>query len=207
MISPISLRLVLQQLQGYDLLLGLFLLGTGLVFMVLGNRIFKSLIAISFGIVGFVFGCSLPVDIVLQLAAGIVGAMVLAVASIYLAKLAVAALAGGWTALVVAAMALQVQVNNELTLVLAALAFAAVASLTFVLYQETIAAVLSFEGTLMFLSGLVIVLSQYSGVWGYFRALMLETPFFLGFILLSGTVIGFYLQVAEMQKKQAGTSG
>ena len=59
----------------------------------------------------------------------------------------------------------------------------------------------------LFLSGLVIFLSHHSGVWGLFRALMLDTPFFMGFIVLSGTVIGFYLQIAEMQKKQAGTSG
>ena len=122
-------------------------------------------------------------------------------------KVAVAVLSGGWSALVVVAAAPNLNLGEDPTLILAALAFAVVVSLTFVVYHELIAAVMSFEGTLLFLSGLVIFLSHNSVMWGYFRALMLDTPFFMGFIILSGTVIGFYVQVAEMQKKQAGTSG
>jgi len=204
---PISLRTVLEGLEGQDLVLGLFLLGAGLVFIVLGIHIFKVLVVISFGFVGLLLGSSLPLDGVLKIVAGMVGAAGLAVASTFFLKIAVAVLAGGWSALVVAAVAPGLRVGDNLTLVLAALAFAAVVSLTFILYQEIIAAVMSFEGTLMFVSGLVIFLSHQPGVWGYFRTLILDTPLFMGFVLLSGTVIGFYLQVAEMQKKQAGTSG
>lgn len=207
MISPISLRVVIQNLEGLDLLLGMFLLGAGLVFMVLGFHMFKTLVALSFGIIGFSFGCCLPIDVMFQLSLGIALALVLAAASIYFVKMAVATLAGGWTATVTFLVALQMHVRDELTLTLSILVFAAVVSLTFVLYQEIIAAVMSFEGTLLFLSGMVIVLSGNSRLWGYFRALMLDTPLFMFFTLMSGTVIGFYLQVAEMQKKHTGTSG
>ena len=213
--SPISLRIVLESLQGRELVLGLFLIGTGLVFMILGARIFKVLVVISFAAVGFVLGSSLPfvlgsrlpLDGVMQVTLGIVGAVGLAVASTFLVKVAVAVLAGGWSGLVMAAVAPRLGVGDQLTLVLAALAFAAVVSLTFILYHEIIAAVMSFEGTLLFLGGLVIFLSHHSVIWGHIRATMLDTPFFMGFVLLSGTVTGFYLQMAERQKKQVGTSG
>jgi len=205
--SPISLRTALQNLEGHDLVLGLCLLGAGLVFMILGVRIYKVLVAISFGFVGLAFGCSLPMDMIIQLMVGLVGAAALVLVSSYFVKLAVAILAGGWSALVTMELALHLQANEQVTLVLAALAFAAAVSRTFVLYQEISAAVTSFEGTLLFVGGLVIFLSHYHGVWGYFRARILATPVFMGFILLAGAVIGFYGQVAEMQKKQVGTSG
>jgi len=205
--SPISLRTVLEGLEGQELVLGLCLLGAGLVFLILGARIFKVLVIISFAFVGLLLGCSLPLDGVLTLVAGVIGAVGLAVVSTFCMKVAVAVLSGGWSALVVVAAAPNLNLGEDPTLILAALAFAVVVSLTFVVYHELIAAVMSFEGTLLFLSGLVIFLSHNSVMWGYFRALMLDTPFFMGFIILSGTVIGFYVQVAEMQKKQAGTSG
>jgi len=205
--SPISLRIVLKGLEGRELVLGLFLLGAGLVFMILGARIFKVLVVVSFAAVGFVLGSSLPLDKVMQVTLGVVGAVGLAVASTFFVKVAVAVLAGGWSGLVVIAVAPHLGVSEKLTLVLAALAFAAVVSLAFVLYQEIIAAVMSFEGALLFMGGLVIFLSHHPGIWGHVHATMLDTPFFTAFLLLAGTVMGFYLQMAERQKKQAGTSG
>jgi len=204
--SPISLRAVLQSLEGQDAILGMCLLGGGLVFMILGAHIFKCLVGISFAFVGMAACSFLPIDIVLRIALGIVAGGALAAASAYFSKMSVAILAGGWTVLLVAMLAAYLQVSDNMMLVLATLSFATAVSFTFVVYEEIIAILMSFEGTLLFLSGMVVFLSHYSRVWGYFRSLMLETPYFMGFVMLSGTVIGFSLQIAELQKKRSGMS-
>lgn len=205
--SPISLRAIIQSLEGQDAILGMCLLGTGLVFMILGAHIFKCLVGVTFGFIGILFCSLFPIDVIFQIALGIVVGGILAAISAYFPKISVSVLAGGWTALLMAMLAMYFRVSDNMVLVLAMLSFAAAISFTFVIFEEMIAALMSFEGTLLFLSGLVIFLSHYSKVWGYFRSLMIDTPFFLGFVIVSGTVMGFYLQIAEMQKRRAGMSG
>jgi hypothetical protein len=37
--------------------------------------------------------------------------------------------------------------------------------------------------------------------------MLMEMPALLAFLILAGTVAGYYTQIAERQKKQVGTSG
>lgn len=201
-----DLRMALQLLEGRELMLGLFLSGVGLVFIILGLRVFRSLVSVSFGGVGFVFGLMVPLDTPWCWLAAACGAVALGVVSARFMKASVAVLAAGWAALVTLIAVTPLGLTDEMVLVASVLAFGAVISLTFIMYYETIAAVMSFEGTLLFLSGLVVFISHQPAVWTHLRELFVDSPFFGPFAVLAGTVTGFYLQVAEMQKKEVGTS-
>ena len=202
----ISLTVLLGELEGQDMLLGLALVGVGLVFVIFGARIFKPLIILSFLVVGFVFGMALPVTLVAQLLTGIVAAIGLAVVSKFYPQLSVALLAGGWAALVVTIVACYLGASDRIAMVLGGFSLAVTVSLGFVVQYEVAAAVLSFQGTLLMAGGLVIYLSHHAATWRHLRTIILENPPFLAFLLLAGTVTGYYLQVAEAQKKAIGTS-
>jgi len=203
----LSLRMLIGELEGQDPVLGVLMIGAGLVFVILGARIFRVLMAISLGCVGLVLGASLPLDPFWQMLAGVAGGIGLALASVFLVRLGVAALAGGWFAAAAMLVAGHLQARDDIVLIIGGLAFLAIAALTFVLYFEVIAAVMSFEGALLILAGLAICLSRYSAMWYHIRALLLETPALAAFLVLAGTVAGYYTQIAERQKKQVGISG
>lgn len=205
--SSISFRALVEGMEGQDLVLGAVLLGAGLVFMIVGARLFKMLLALSFAGVGLALGASLPISEPYHWVVGAAVGLGLALISTLVAKVAVGVLAGGWAGLAVAAALMGVGVSDQVVLIVGGVICAVVISLTFVLYQEIIAAVMSFEGTLLFLAGLIVFLSHSASGWAPLRAMFLDMPFFGAFLLIAGTVTGFYLQVTELQKRQVGTSG
>jgi hypothetical protein len=194
-----SLRSLLEGLEVQEPLVGLFLVTAGLVFMVTGARIFQVLLIISYAWVGFMLGSSLPLEPMWQVIAGVVAGLGLAIASRFFVRLGVAFLAGGWFAFVAMSVATG--------LVIGGMAFLAAVALAFVVYFEVIAAVMSFEGTLLIIGGLIALISQYSTMWLRIRSMVIESPALLSFLLLAGTVTGYYTQISERQKKQVGTSG
>lgn len=202
-----SMRMLIEELERQDPVLGLLLIGTGLVFVIIGARIFRFLLAISFGCVGLVLGAALPLDPFWQMLAGVAAGVGFAIASVFLVRLGVAALAGGWFAAAAMMVADYLRAGDAVVLIIGGLAFLGIAALSFVLYFEVIAAVMSFEGALLILAGLAICLSRYSAMWYHIRSLLLETPALVAFLVLAGTVAGYYTQIAERQKKQVGTSG
>ncbi len=90
----LSLQSILESLADQGFLIGLLLAAAGLTCMFLGGRIVKALVAISFGVLGFLLGISLPVVWPLSLALGILCAVGLGLASTYLSRLGVGILAG-----------------------------------------------------------------------------------------------------------------
>jgi len=198
---------MLQNLEAQEPVLGVLLLGAGLVFLIMGARIFRILMALSLLCIGFAIGGQLPLEPGWALAAGAVAGIGLAVLSKYFVRLGVALLAGGWLAAATLVVAENLGADPLIAAILGGFAFLAAVSLVFVLYFEVIAAVMSLEGTVLLLSGMVVCLSHYSGAWPRLRSVFVETPVLVGFLLLAGTVTGYYTQIAERQKRQVGTSG
>ena len=151
---------ILDDLVSQDMVLGLFLGGAGLVFLLMGIRMAKSLIALSFGVSGFVLGGSLQLPPSLQLLAGGVAAAGLAATDVYAFRPAVAVLAGTWGGLMTGGLLNLLGTGNQVSLIAAAFVFVAVVSLTFIMLQEVIAFVTSLEGTVLFLAGLVVFMSK-----------------------------------------------
>jgi len=211
MMDLFTLRVMLDELARLELIMGLCFIGTGLVFGLMGFRLFKVLIVVSFGVIGFIIGdslgSSLGVGGGLELLFGFVGALGLALFSVYLVKISVAILAGGWAGLAVVMVVNQFASSQLLLLVCGLAAFIVVASLTLVMYQEIIIFVTSLEGALLFLGGLAVFVSRMDTLWGHLRRLLLDTPIFAPFLLVAGTVTAYYLQLADLSKKKSGMSG
>jgi hypothetical protein len=191
-----------------ELAIGVLLMGLGVVFMIMGLRLFKALICLSFAAGGLALGLQVPVSDTLQWVCGGVAAVVLGIASSYVMKLAVAILAGGWAGFLAAALISHLDVGEFVPLSVGGAVLLAVASLTLTLYHQVISFVTSLEGSMLFLGGLIAVLARaVPGVWGELRSMLLTNAIFGPFLVVAGTVMGFYFQWAESRQQESGMSG
>jgi hypothetical protein len=202
-----NLQHALDVLANQQLLLGFFLLSAGLVFMIFGVRVSRPLVAVSFGVLGFVLCFFLPIAEDLKLGLAFMGAIGLGAASTCFIRAALTILAGAWAAcatlLVVVALA---DLPMEAVLMIGTIAFVCAASLALIMYQEVTAFVLSLEGSLLFIAGLVILANQNQILWKHIRDMLIDNPVFAPFALLAGAMTGFYWQSAELRQRDAGTS-
>jgi hypothetical protein len=191
-----------------ELIIGVLLMGLGVVFMIMGLRLFKALICLSFAAGGFVLGLQMPVSDNLQWVCAGVAAVVLGIASSFVMKLAVAILAGGWAGFMVAALISRLDVGEVVSLSAGGAVLLVVASLALTLYHQVISFVTSLEGSLLFLGGLIAVFAHaVPGVWQDLRGMLVTNAIFGPFLITSGTVMGFYFQWAESRQQQSGMSG
>lgn len=197
---------VVDELARQEVVVGAFLLGIGLVFMLLGIRLSRMLIGLSFGVLGFVVGFGVPAPPEARIATGMIMALGLGAASLWVVRPAVAVLAGFWAGLLAFMIADHMARDPEIALVAGAVVFIAVVATSYILLQEVIALVTSLEGTLLFLAGLVVLANQSPVFWLHMRSLLVSSSIFGPFLVLSGTIVGFYTQIAELQKKDAGRS-
>jgi hypothetical protein len=203
-----NLPFIVDELARQEVVVGAFLLAAGLLFMLMGLRLSRVLVALSYGVIGFILGCSVPAPDEARIAAGMITALGLAGASVWVIRPAVAVLAGLWAGLVTFLLVSRLAaVDDQIALVAGAVVFAGAASITYVMLQEIIAIITSLEGTLLFLGGLIILMNQSPVFWSHMRNLLVSSTIFGPFLVLSGTVVGYYTQVAEQQKKSAGRSG
>jgi hypothetical protein len=202
----INLAGIFDVLATQEMLLGLFLTGAGLVFMLFGFRVSNALVAISFGVLGFVLCASLPLPEDARLAACFVGALGLGAASTFFVRLSVALLTGFWASY---AMLLAIgawEIPQSAVLIIVGVSFLCGASMILVAYRETIAFILSLEGTALLIGGMVIFASQTYSLAGHLRHLLVGNPVFAPFVLMAGTITGFYWQLSELRQRDAGVA-
>jgi hypothetical protein len=203
---PFQLPSIVDEVARQELLVGAFLLATGLMFIFMGVRLSRMLVALSFGIIGFVVGASVPGPSESRLACGLIAAIGLGGASLWMVRPGVAVLAGIWGGLTAMIVMSGCGLTGDVAMVVSAVVFAGCASLAFVSFHKVIAMVTSLEGTLLFIGGFIVMLNQSPAVWIHLRGLLVGNPVFAPFLVLAGTVTGFYLQLTELQKKQTGRS-
>lgn len=201
---------LLDELARQELVLGLVLIGAGLVFMLMGTQMSRVLVAISFGVIGFVvagFAAGADGDDMTWLIYAFAAAILLGAVSMYFERPAVGVLAGAWAALCVMGYLANMRIPEQVWYALGVVTFGAVIAMSVILYEETVAGVTSFEGAILTLSGCVIFLSEHPAFWRPIRDLLINTPIFAPFLVLAVTVTGFYLQLAKLRQKQSGMSG
>ena len=190
---------------GQGAMLSLVLLSAGVIFMLMGLRLYGALIMASFGCIGFRLGMLVPVEGWLNWVCAGIAAVALAAVSAYLMRFAVAVLAGGWAGVATAAL-VQPMVNEQVSVIAGIAVLIAVVSLTFILFEQIVAFVTSFEGSLIFLCGLTLLMSQRVGTRHIVDGTLGRNGYFAAFLILGGTVIGYYAQMAEDYRKRAGSS-
>ncbi len=205
---PSSVRDTVLMCERQEVAVGVLLLGAGLVFMILGVKLYKSLIPISFVGIGLAIGVNVPVSgEVAQWACGIILAVALGIGSSYVNKLAVALLAGGWTGVFAASLAVTFGLQQRISLGIGLVFLLAVASLAMPLYQQVIAYVTSLQGSMLTIGGLIAVLHAFPTFWAGLRTIVVDNSFVAPFFIVSLTVMGFYLQSAETRQMESGMSG
>lgn len=204
--TSIDLGGALDVLANQDALLGVFLAGAGLVFMAVGLRLQRSLVAISFGVLGFVSGVLLIGGESTRLIAGMIGATVFGTVSTRYFKPAVIVLSGAWAGYAAALVASHFELSALILASIGMVAFGMAVAMAFIMYREVTAFVLSFEGTLLVVAAMVIFFNQKPMVWAQLRSMLVSYPIFAIFVLLAGTVTGFYWQMSEMRQRDAGTT-
>ncbi len=185
---------------------GVLLLAVGLVFMILGVKLFRALIPLSFAAIGFVIGWNMPLSEIGQWVCGGACAVVLGVLSAYVTRLSVALLAGAWTGLFAASLAVSFGLQTMISLGIGAVFLAAVASLSLALYKPLIAYVTSLQGAMLTVGGIVAFLHHFT-FWFSLRSIFIEYTFVPPFFVVALTVMGFYLQLAETRQLESGMSG
>ena len=202
-----SLTQLFGRLENAEPALGVMLAGVGLIFMTVGARMDRLFIPACYMAIGVALGVTVVSDPILRWVAGILAAAFLVLMSRRYQQLAVGVLCGAWGAFWVAHLAHNIGMHEAVAVALAVVSFAIGVSLAFVVLPEVTAALLSFQGTALLVAGVVIVGSCQANLWVYVRFIFLEYPLYLAFLLLSGTVIGYYLQMTEARRKAIGTSG
>jgi hypothetical protein len=203
----ISVGTLVENLSNQGMIVGLFLAGAGLAFMLLGIRIFRALVVVSFGVIGFLLGIGLPLSEELaRLGCGLVAATGLAMAAAWAMKPAVAFLAGGWSGFIVMGLMYKVGATDQVAYVLGIFAFIVAISLAYIAFHEIVAFVTSLEGSFLCVGALIVFFSQSPTLWAHLRTMLVNTPTFGAFLILAGTVTGFYLQLADLRNKDMGVS-
>ena len=204
--TSIDLGGALDVLANQDLLLGVFLAGAGLVFMAIGLRIYRSLVAISFGVLGFVICSLLAGGDAFRLMLGMGGAIILGAVSTHYNKPAVVLLAAAWSGYAAALAAAHFELTTGIQLGIGLVAAGMAVSLALIMNREVTAFVLSFEGSLLVTAGAVVFLNQKPILWASVRDMLLSYPIFAPGVLLAVTVTGFYWQMSELRQRDAGTT-
>jgi hypothetical protein len=194
------------ELQGQETILGIFFIGIGLVFLLLGVRAVELLITASFAFVGFVIGQMLPLEPAGQWIVSGIAVVLLGVSGWFLTKMSVAILGGAWSGFVLASLAVRFGMPEEAALAVGAIGLIAAIALSFIMFEELVALITSFEGTLLIIAGIVVVLTHFPMTWVRIRPVLVEHPIVTPFFILAGTVSGFYFQLTELRQKETGMS-
>ena len=210
---PISLPSVLDKVAHQEVVVGAFLLGCGLMFMIMGVRLAPLMVALSYGVIGFVVAACTPLPDMAKVMLGLALGGGLAAGSLFVLRPAVIGLAGLWVALAVMTMLGGAGLQDQVVIACAAVGLIGGCSLGVIMKDEAIAFVTSLEGCLLLIGGLVLMVGpflwmvQNPTLWHHLRDLLVNNAIFAPFLVLAGTTTGFYLQLAELQKKRVGRSG
>ncbi len=190
-----------------EFILGLFFLAVGLVFLLWGLRIYRILVVISLMAIGVLVVLQTPLSTLVRILLAVPIALLLCVVGWRLAKVSVAVLTSVWAAFVIFTILEAFDVRAEISLVLSLVAVGVVISLIFILFEQIIALVTSFEGALLCVIGLVNLAGQSPRLWELLQPMLLENLFFTPFLVVAITFTGFYFQMAELTRKKTGMSG
>ncbi len=205
---PSTVRETVLMCEQQQVAIGVLLLGAGLVFLILGVKLYKSLVPISLAVVGLAIGLNVPVSgEPARWTCGLILAAALGIGSSYVNKLAVALLAGGWTGVFAASLAVTFGLPQRISLGIGVVFLLAVASLAMPLYQQVIAYVTSLQGSMLTIGGLIAVLHTFPAFWAGLRSIVVDNSFVAPFFVVSLTVMGYYLQSAESRQMESGMSG
>ncbi len=194
----------IRDLTQLDPALGAILFVVGLVFVLMGWRIFKVLIIVNSAalgmlvgaVVGGAIGKSWVWPVVLGLAVAVVFGL-LALRVMRAGAVLCAALVGGYVGMIITS---GFSDRPEVQLVGGGVALLVAASLAFVVFEHLMIAVLSFQGALLATTGALSAVSEQMGFLRHLREMANDHGFFVPFCVMALTVIGICVQLAGLRE-------
>lgn len=205
-IGPVlSVRDWLDWLRPQDPGFGLLAATAGLLLMFYGWRIVRLAVLLSAAGLGAVVGDRLATLLAARPFAHfclvVLWAVCLAILSWPSLRVSTGVLGGLATMFAVTALVGWTDLPGGITAVVVVAAALLVASLAFVLLEHVVIFITSLEGAILLVSGCVILMTGRPSMLTAFRSLSLGNPLFVPLTLIAPTVIGFFMQLAEYQRK------
>jgi hypothetical protein len=198
-------------LEGLNPAWGVIFIVVGLVYVLLGWRIFKVLLILNCAGFGATLGAELGwavfgESLFWPLVLGLVGGVALGAAAGSLFRLAAtlcAALVGGFVGAHLAGL---FSIAPDMHLVGAVAGALLTGSLVFVAFEHIVIVVLSFQGGVMAVAGMVLATSQETGFLRYFHEMATRSSLVAPFCIIALTVIGTSLQLGGLRSGGASRS-
>ncbi len=192
-------------IQSGESLMGLPLAAAGVVLMVLGWRVWKISLAVTFGLVGYGVCNALVKAGDDQLFYAIGSGVMLMVLSGVFADYAVAAAGGLIGATVFRGVLGGFGLHGSALWVGLGLAFVGFTALSCINRRKVATVITSFQGAVLLVAGMAALVSKQPELAAFFRGSADGSKIFLPFIVLVPTVVGSFLQAADIRKTEAGT--
>jgi len=185
-------------------IVGLWLILIGLALMLIGWRIFKLVVVVTFALFGAWLAGQWTANVWINGVLAVLGAVGLGLVSWPLMKYAVAVLGGAAGALVLVWLVAKVTSQTAAILIAAGAGFAALAALSAVMFTHVVIFVTSLQGGLLIATGLAVAARFSSTLFAHVQALAQQNWLFLPLLIVTPTVVGVCLQLADLQRKESG---
>lgn len=195
----------LSVLNGLDPAVGMILAVAGLVFVLIGWRVYQAIIVINIAALGalggsIVGGLMFQDSWVMQVVCAVAGAVVLGGMAVPMFKVATvlcASLIGGYLGAVVSS---GFSASGDVHLAGGLVGMGVAASLVFIVFEHLMITVISFQGALMTVAGVLAASNQQASWLRHFRDMASRSDFMIVFTVFALTVIGICVQLAGMRE-------
>jgi len=192
-------------LRSSDALIGLPLVMAGIVLILLGWRMWRISLAVTYALLGFAVVTVYGDAAEQQLMYGVVGGLVLAIISGVLANQAVCVLGGIVGAGISHKVLAGVGLTDAALWAATGLSLLIFSAIAFINRRKVVIVVTSFQGAVLLISGLAVFIMANPWFNAFFRgAANWATAIFIPFVVMVPTVIGCFLQVADIRRHESG---
>ncbi|MBN1343491.1 MAG: hypothetical protein JXQ73_12460 [Phycisphaerae bacterium] len=203
--APMPQRMELvSQLNELEPALGAILFLAGLVYILMGFRVFKVLVVINCALVGAAVGSAVGLaaggeSVILQVAGALAGAAILGALAVPLLKAGVVLCSGLIGGAMGIALTSLFSESADVQFAGGGVALLVAVSLVFIVFDHLMITVISFQGAVMTLAGFVVALGEQGSFLGQLRSMVLGSGAFMAFCIVALTIIGICVQLAGLR--------
>lgn len=208
----LSVRFWLEWMAEQPAFLGVLMAVAGALCLFYGWQISRIALAFSGALLGVVTASvvheTTPIDTSILVVIAIVLTLGLGALAAAAPRIGASVLGGVLAFVATAALTSWVGLSYSISVVAGVVAALAVAPLAFAMFEHVVIFVTSFEGALLLVAGIAIMLNAQGHLFSSFRDVSLKNPVFVPLTLIAPTVIGFCLQLSGYYERSGKpTSG
>lgn len=185
-------------------LTGVLLMAGGILYLVFGWSIYRVLISANAAVIGGFLGAMVGEPLGSMTAGIVLGAFILGIVAWPVMKYSVAVTGGLFGAAVGAALWRTIGLQPAYSIAGAAIGLIFLAMLSFIIFRTSVILFTSFQGSIMFVAGLLALTYKYPEVAPRLTRLMVDQPYVLPMGIFIATVVGHvYQHMRHHEHKEA----